>query len=242
MKSKKSITAFLGIVSLALIIFSISSCEKSNETFTETEQETLLSSSGNEYAFLANEGILHYFGELEFLGGVEDEIKKENPLGPSYQNGLYAIQGNKTKNILIRRLPDNEWYAIYRKADLPEFDFSVDNCDRLEFISGPDWPRDEAHVTCGDGITDKAEIQEFLAEIRTQPTPEEAGLYGLIKKENGSLENCYTCASVYAFFDEEPYLAKIMEVWSYNDLAYSISIGEKDYVLPEKWLEKLKQN
>ena len=30
-----------------------------------------------------------------------------------------------------------------------------------------------------------------------------------------------------------------MTVTSYNDLAFSVSIGDRSYVLPEKWLERL---
>ena len=143
-------------------------------------------------------------------------------------------------NILIRYAPDSEWFSIYRNASLPSFDFSVDNCSRIELVFENGYLENNIiHATCGDGITDKSEIDEFLSEIRSQQNPDEAGLYDLIRKPNGMLENCYVYAVVYGYFEDEPNLVTRMDITSYNDLAYSIMIECEEYVLPVEWLEKL---
>ena len=76
--------------------------------------------------------------------------------------------------------------------------------------------------------------------MRSQQSPEAAGLYELVEQEDGFLENCYRYGVIYGFFSEEPNLAVPMTVTSYNDLAYSVSIEGRNYVLPEKWVERLR--
>ena len=126
---------------------------------------------------------------------------------------------------------------------MPPFDFSADNCIRLELVSGTgNAEKDAIHTTCDDGITDKSEIAEFLSDVRSQPGPQEAGLYDLIKKPDGTLVNCYLYAAIYGFFEEEPDLAIRMEIFSFNDLAYSVSLEGKEYVLPETWLQRLQNS
>lgn len=215
----------------------------SNEdAFTRNENGNIVSNSGIEYTFLAHEDMLYYLGDLEFIGSIQGEPKTSKHLGFSYQTGMYNIKDTNSDNILIRQVPNNEWRAIYRKTSLPNFDFSVENCIRLELISekGSIKP-DVIHTTCGDGITDQAEISTFLSEIRMQKDPREAGLYDLVMKPDGNLENCYVYGVVYGFFEEEPNLAVRMSITSYNDLAYSISIDDKNYVLPVEWLRKLEK-
>ena len=193
-----------------------------------------------EYTHLANEGVLYYLGDLEFVGSIQGEEKTSQHLGLSYQTGMFAIKGADNDNILIRHVPDNEWFSIYRKTSLPSFDFSVNNCIRLEFISGiGNTESDQFHTTCCDGIVDTSEIAKFLSDVRSQKNPHEAGLYDLIKKPDGMLENCYVYGVLYGSFAEEPNLVVRMDVTSYNDLAYSISIDGKEYVLPVEWLQKL---
>lgn len=227
---RKSLCLALSIT----ILFAFTAC--ANTVFEETESGILDTSSGTEYEFLTTEGTLRYFGELTFQGSVRGEKKFTKHLSSWFKTGLFSVENDESHNILIRRHPDSEWSSIYRKSSLPEFDFSVDNCIRLELISGG---RDVIHLTCGDGITDKSEIAEFLTDIRSQQTEREADLFGLVTKPNGMLENCYTYASIYGFFEEEPNLAIRMSITSYNDLAYSVSIDGIDYVLPEEWLERL---
>jgi len=225
---------------LVLLVF-LCGCSH-DSVFTITEDGNLVSESGEEYAFLANEGFLYYLGDLEFQGRVKGETKVSQHLSLLYQTGLFAIKNAETDNILIRRIPDNEWYSIYRKASLPSFDFSVDNCIRLEFVSGVgDTESDEVHTTCGDGIVDASEIADFLSDVRSQKDPNDAGLYDLIKKPNGMLENCYVYGLIYGFFADEPNLAIRMKITSYNDLAYSVSVEGKEYVLPNEWIERLKK-
>lgn len=214
----------------------------SDSVFVKNENGNLVNDSGVEYEHLANEGILYFFGDLEFVGSVQGEENTSQHEGILYQTGMFAIKDADNDNILIRHAPNNEWFAIYRKTSLQEFDFSVDNCIRLEFVSRIGYSnKDAIHITCGEGITDRSEISAFLSEIRVQKSPREAGLYDLVEKPDGMLENCYVCGVIYGFFEEEPHLAVQMTVTSYNDLAYSISIEGKEYVLPEDWLQKLKK-
>lgn len=233
---KKSFCAVLAVLMLPAIV----GCTAKGDTFSETEDGNLVSTAGVEYVHLANEGVLYYLGELTFCGSVAGEAKLAQHLGLPYYPGLFTITNANTDNILIRRRPDSEWCSIYRKASLPALDISVDNCCRLELVLGNgDTEKDVIHTTCGEGISGAKDISEFLAAVRAQKDPNEAGLYDLVRKPDGMLENCYIYAVVYGFFEEEPNLAICMHITSYNDLAYSISVGEKEYVLPEEWLQRL---
>lgn len=236
------------ILAITLLFFLLCGCTQSNQeqensVFTKTENGNLISAAGVEYSHLANEGVLYYLGELEFVGSIQEEEQTSQHLGLSYQTGMYAIKNSPNDNIFIRYAPNNEWFSIYRKSDLPVSDFSVDNCIRLEFVPGiGNQEKASIHVNCNGGIVDKSKITEFFANIRSQKSPREAGLYDFIKQPNGMLENCYVYGVVYGFFKDEPNLAIRMEITSYNDLAYTISIGESEYVLPELWLEELQNS
>ncbi len=243
---KKSISVIL-LISLTL---TLSSCTKEDNIYTEEtavfikkENGNFTSTSGIEYSLLANGGIIYYLGDLEFSGGILGEEKTSQHLVSTYRTGMFKIKDTDNDNILIRRAPNNEWFSVYRKTSLSDFDFSVDNCIRLEFVSGIGNIHDDiVHTTCQDGISDQDEIDKFLSEIRMQEDPREAGLYDMIKQPDGRLENCYVYGVVYGFFEEEPNLALKMQITSYNDLAYSISMRERDYVLPKEWLEKLQNS
>lgn len=224
------------------------STEDESVVFTQNKDGDLVSPWGVSYTYLASEegnyltgdGGLNYLGELEFVGNVEGEEKNSQHLMDTFKTGMFAIKNDDSKNILIRRIPNSEWSYIYRKSSLPIFDFSVNNCVRLEFTSGyGNSEKGLLHTTCRGGITENQKIKAFIHEVTTQKNPTEAGFYDLVKKSNGMYENCYECGVVYGFFAEEPNLAIQMTVTSYNDLAYSISIGEKEFVLPETWLQKL---
>ena len=229
----------LCLIVVTLILLCGCSPTKEN-TFTKNKNGNIVSNSGVEYTHLANEGILYYLGDLDFIGSIQGEEKTSQHLGLSYQTGMFAIKDADNDNILIRYAPDNEWFSIYRKTSLPSFDFVVDNCIRFEFVkSTGDIQKDAIHTTCGEGITDKAEIAKFLSEIRTQKDAREAGLYDSVKKPDGMLENCYMYGVIYGFFADEPNLAIRMEITSFNDLAYSVAIDNKEYVLPAEWLQKL---
>lgn len=225
---------------IALWILLSGCSQKSKGSFKINENGNLIDNSGIEYTRLANEGHLYYLGEIEFIGNVRGERKTSQQLGSPYQTGMFAIKSNAGDNILIRYEPDNEWFSIYRKTSLPAFVFSVDNCVRLEFVSGiGNIEKDIIHITCKGGIFDKSEIAEFLSDVRSQESPSEAGLYDLIKNSDGMLENCYTYGVIYGFFEEEPNLVIRMSITSYNDLAYSIAIGADEYVLSTSWFQKL---
>lgn len=238
-------------------VLSLASCADTaksaahNTAAAATEPETLfkangsecfISPSGEEYTFLANEGILYYFGQTYFLAGVEGEAKTTSHLGLSSRNGFYALENDNENSILIRRRPNNEWFAIYRKASLPPLDYSVDNCIRLELLTDRQMRRDPVHTACGDGITDPEEIQQFLSEIRAQQSPRDAGYYDRITKPDGMLDKCYVYGTVYGFFADEPNVAVAMEILSFNDLGYAITIDSKQYVLPDTWLQRLLDN
>lgn len=219
---------------------SVNQSKNKNADETENVKTDLINVSGVDYSYFATEGFLYYLGELEFVGRIPGEEKYLRHLGSKTKTGMYAIKNSENRDVLIRITPDSEWFYFYRKASLPEFDFSVDNCVRLEFVKGKDlFEHDIAHASCGDGITDKAEIAAFLSEIRKQKDPNEAGLYDLAKNPDGKFENCYTYGAIYGFFAEEPYLITRMDIRSYNDLAYSIEVDNKEYVLPKELLQKI---
>ena len=75
--------------------------------------------------------------------------------------------------------------------------------------------------------------------MRSQKSAKEAGLHNLVAQTDGTFQNCYINGAVCAFFEEEPYLAVLMSVTSYNDLAYSIEVDRVDRVLPEDWFLRL---
>ena len=213
--------------------------------FTQTEDRyVVVSNTGVEYKFLTMEGTLCYLGELEYEGNFD--TKQESPSDPSLLfkdgfYGFYSIKGDREKNILIRRMPDNEFCAFYRKTSLPAFDFSVENCIRLELVSGIGFPPQDyaIHTTCGCGIVGATEVKAFLSDIRKQKDPESAGLYDLLQNSDGTREYASIVNVIYGFFEEEPNLAVKMYVTSYNGEAYSVSLDEKEYVLTEEWIEQL---
>ena len=202
--------------------------------FTETENGNIISQAGVEYTFLASEGDLRHLGDLVFLGSIVGEDASFEHMGLTIQTGMYAIDGVKDRNILIRKIPNNEWYAIYIKASMPVFDCSLDNCIRLEYVQETQvHSMDPVHATCKKGLTNKYVIATFIADIQSQKTAKEAGLYALT--QGGAVSS----SAIYGFFAEEPNLAIYMPVWSYDDLAYSVSIGNTNYVLPETWIPLL---
>lgn len=237
---------------LALFFVFLCGCSKSADTassltvgseydaFAQKENGNLVSGAGTEYSLLAMEYDLCYLGEEEFFAYVMGEEKFSEHLGLSYKCGLYSLKGDKENNVLIRKFSDNEWYGIYRKVSLPEFDISIDNCSRLEFILNND--DTAAHKKCTGGMVDAEDITAFIAEIKQQKSAEDAGYFDLVLKPDGSLHNCYLYGSVYAFFDEEPNVAMKFDVTSYNDLAYSVLNGDTECVLSEEWIKMLQQN
>lgn len=233
------------IVTVMVLLVFLWGCSQSRSieestSFTVAGNGNVVSASGDAYTRIANEGSLCYMGQLEFVGSVEGEAETSQHLMGSYQTGMYAIGQDDIRNVLIRYEPNDEWFRVYRRASLPACDFSLDNCIRLEYVPGSGYFEDNfVHTTCGEGMTDPEEIAAFLSDVRSQKNPMEAGLYDLVKKPDGFLENCYVCGVIYGFFEEEPNLAIRMQVTSYNDQAYSISMEDMQYVLPDAWVERL---
>ncbi|MBE6617871.1 MAG: hypothetical protein E7627_08050 [Ruminococcaceae bacterium] len=211
-----------------------------DSAFARNQEGNLVSISGEEYSIFVTEwdGV-RFLGELEFVGSIYGEDKTSSHLGMEYQTGMFAIKNDDSHRILIRYAPNNEWYSIYRKTSLPELDFSLDNCVRLELVRWNTTEKGDLHTVCGGGITDKSEIAKFLYEIRAQKNAFDAGLYDLVLKPDGRFENCYVYGFIHAYFEGEPNLAVTLQVVSFNDLAYSVEVDGERYVLPESWFRRL---
>ena len=243
-KTNKLIRIACALITILLLLTgcSLQDSGLGKSSFTIREDGTLVSPSGEEYVCIGREPLLTNVGELVFESRVRGEKKYSNRgFGIRYQNGLFAVGTGGNDSILIRREPESEWRSFYRKASLPEFDFSADGCSRIELVKET-WPDDNtagAHRDCGGGISDKDRISEFLADIRSQKDPKAAGVYELCRRADGLLENCYAYGYIYGFFESESGLAYVMPVTSYNDLAYSVWIGNAWFVLPEAWMKVL---
>ena len=215
--------------------------KEGQNSFTETADGIIVDASGIEYTFLSPENWLGLrelpFDNLIFEGSIAGEPDTLRHLGLSRPTGMYSIRGDRTFDILIRYRHDSEWYSIYRKSSLPPLDSSSDNLNRLIFVDS--YLSEVFSPILGNIIVDPQEIAEFLSDVRSQKIPQDAGLYDLIRLPNGSLQNCYKCGVIYGYFEEEPNVCIRMGITSYNDLAYSVSIEGRDYVLPDQWAERL---
>lgn len=209
--------------------------------FKHTAPHTITSNTGEEYTFLAMEGQLYYLGELEFVGCIEGEPKISSHLSMDYKTGMYAISSASTNDILIRKAPDNEWFAIYRKSSLEPLDYSIEGCNRIELDKSNKISTSIAHSTCDGGLSDPNELAAFMSDVLSQKSPRESGLYDLIEKPDGRLENCYLYGELLGYFEEEPNLVLKLQIYSFNDLGYSVEIGEKEYILPEFWLQRFNE-
>ena len=215
-------------------------------TFKILRNGNILSPDGIEYSFFANEGWIVVFGEVNFFGRVFLEYPKLHHLGGSRDTGMYTYEISNN-DILFRVQPGNEWRTYYRKSTLPVLELDAKNCIRYEFVDYRDTHKydynyispDILHLSNNEGINDSEEIEHFLIELINAKSPEEAGLYEMIRKENGLLENCYLIGYVYGYFQEDKNVAIAFRVWSFNDLAYSIDTNFGKYVITKELLEKL---
>lgn len=242
MKRTLKTTLTLLVILLSFLLLPLSSCE-SESVFTVAENGNVVSPDGVEYKFLANEGELSYLGELEFVASVKGEDKTSMHMGEDYQTGMFRLKSAENDNILIRVKPNNEFYYIYRKASLPEFDYSISNIIRLEYAdSDHGYSSDPAHATCGKGIAGKEAVADFLAEIKNRPTAKDAGLYDLVTvpDSGGMLENCTVSYSIQGYYEDEPLLVHRFTMHNFNDLAYSLGYDGAEHVLPKDMLDKLK--
>ncbi len=207
--------------------------------FTRQEDGSILAAYGCTYIPVGVEGEVYSIGKGEHLGYVAGEPTSSYHMGIAYTTGMFRIQGDDELRVLYRLAANNEWRAYYRRADLPALDLSLENCIRFEFIPYQEMSSRGCHRDCGDGITDPAELQAFLSEITAGKTAREAGLYELLTNDQGVYDNCYVYGYVLGYFAEEPNLVVHLTVMSFHDLAYSITIDDTKYVLPEKWLAQL---
>ncbi|MBQ6075543.1 MAG: hypothetical protein IJK86_05235 [Lachnospiraceae bacterium] len=214
--------------------------DDSNGLFVRSGNGNYISPSGTEYTLLANEPLLYHLGEREFLAGVEGEEPTLKHLSSKIRTGFYALKNDPSHHILVRVAPDSEWLLYYRDVSLPPFDYSRENCSLLVLLKGYlQTVLDSSLMEFSEqGLCDKESIAEFYADILSQKSPEEAGLYDYVRQPDGFWKNCYTNSSICGFFEEEPDLFISMPITSYDDKAYSIMIGEQEYVLPDSWLER----
>ncbi len=235
------ISSALVIVFILTLLF-VSSVPENKGRFTVAENGNIVSPDGVEYKLLDDKGVLWYLGDIEFLAYVEGEKKTAVHYHSLYQTGVFSLKSASNDNILIR-YRDYYGVSVYRKASLPDFDYSVDNIIRLEDARSDDLSSlDITHVSCGKGIVGKEAVAEFLSEIKKQPTAKEAGLYEMITKpgSNGLLENCLADHFIQGYYAEEPLLVRPFLRHNFNNLAYSLAYDGAEHVLPEEMMNKLK--
>ena len=218
-----------------VIVFSFVACTN-NVEFTETENNTIVTTDGTEYTFVGYEGRVWCFGEREFIGHVKGEKKNFVHLTNEIKTGMYSVEGSQ--DVLVRYFPDNEFAAMYVKSELLKTEVALDNCIRFEFVKGLLYNGDETTIS-KNGIT---ECEEFLNEIKSGQTAKDAGLYDLVKQPNGMLENCYVYGYVCGVIQEDLNVVIPLQVMSFDDKAYSIRINDIDYVLTQEWIDKLINN
>ena len=243
MKHIRTINTALVFVLLFTLLCVMPACGGKN-LFTVAENGNIISPDGVEYKLLAQEGELMFLGEIEFVAPIKGEKKTSIHLGNEYETGMFSLKSAENDNILIRYQPNNEFYTIYRKASLPEFDFSADNIIRLEYVTKDSYAGaypNPAHATCGNGLVGKEEVKKFFAEIKKQPTSFEAGLYELVRvpNSNGGLKNCYVDYNLQGYYEDEPLLVRKFSIRNFNNIAYAIGYDGAEHVLPEEMLQKV---
>ena len=215
-----------------VVVFPFSAC--ANEVkFTETGDKTIVTIDGAEYTFIGYEGRVWCFGEREFIGHVKGEKKNFVHLANNVKTGMYSVDGSQ--DVLVRYIPDNEFAAIYVKSELLKTEVAIDTCVRFDFAKGSLFDRDETIIS-KTGIT---ECEDFLNEIQSGQKAKDAGLYDLVKQPNGMLENCYVYGYVCGVIQEDLNIVIPLQVMSFDDKAYSITINDIEYVLTQEWVDKL---
>lgn len=222
----------LAILICLVIVFSFVACN-TNVAFTETENKTIVANDGTEYTFVGFEGRVSCFGGWDFIGHVEGEKKSFVHLFNRIKTGMYSVDGKQ--DVLVRYFPDNEFSAIYLKSDLLKAEITLENCIRFGFVKGSLFNKDEAALS-KKGIT---ECEQFLNEIKNGQTAREAGLYDLVKQPDGMLKNCYVYGYACGVIQEDINIVIPLEIVSFDNKAYSITIDDTEYVLSKDWLNKL---
>ena len=214
------------------IVFSFVACNNSVK-FIETENKAIVANDGTEYTFVCNEGKVWCFGKREFIGRVAGEKPLFIDFLKIYKTGIYSVNGSQ--DVLVRYLPNNEFSSIYVKSGLLKAEISLENCIRFEFAK--DLLSENTEFSRNiEAITD---CEQFLTDIRNGQTAKDAGLYELIKQPDGMLKNCYVYGYLCGVVQEDINLYIPMQISSFDDKAYSITIDAVEYVLPEEWVNKL---
>ena len=221
----------ISLIFCFVIPYSLTGCNE-NVAFTETEHYSVESSDGTEYTLVGPEFRVWSFGELNFLGHIQGE-KKTFVHFDEIKTGMYSV--NDGKDVLVRYFPDNEFSFVYVKSGLLKTEVSLDNCIRFWFLKGSLFRSGDVKIPL-NGIT---ECEQFLDEIRCQQTAKEAGLYDSVTQPDGSLNNCYEYGYVCGVLQEDLNIFMPLMVISFDDKAYAIRIDDIEYVLPQKWLDKL---
>ena len=218
-----------------VIVFSFVACTN-NVEFTETENNTIVATDGTEYTFVGYEGRVWSFGEWEFIGHVKGEKETFIHLFNIVKTGMYSV--NSSQDVLARYFPDNEFAAIYVKSELLKTEVTLDNCIRFDFVKGLLFNNDETIIS-KTGIT---ECEDFLNEIKSGQTAKDAGLYDLVKQPDGMLKNCYVYGYACGVIQDDVNIVIPLQVMSFDDKAYSITIDDIEYVLTQEWVDKLINN
>ena len=228
---KKVFVIFICLV----VIFSFSACTN-NVKFTETENNTIVTTDGTEYTFVGNEDRVWCFGEWEFIGHVKGEKKTFDHLTNKIKTGMYSVNGSQ--DVLVRYFPDNEFAAMYVKSELLKTEVTLDNCIRFDFVKGSLFNNDETIIS-KTGIT---ECEDFLNEIKSGQKAKDAGLYDLVRQPDGRLKNCYVYGYACGVIQDDVNIVIPLQVMSFDDKAYSITIDDIEYVLTQEWVDKLINN
>ena len=218
-----------------IVIFSFSACTDKVK-FTETEDKTIVTIDGTEYTFVGNEGRVWCFGEWEFIGHVKGEKKTFIHLSDMVKTGMYSVNGSQ--DVLARYFPDNEFAAMYVKSELLKTEVTLDNCIRFNFAKGPLFNGNETIIS-KTGIT---ECEDFLNEIKSGQKAKDAGVYDLVKQPDGTLKNCYVYGYACGVIQDDVNIVIPLQVMSFDDKAYSITIDDIEYVLTQEWVDKLINN
>ncbi len=211
------------------------------DTYQLKSEGTIVAPDGSEYVFVCNEGFLELLGRKTRVGIIEGE---EDQKGYGFALGLYACEQDADRVMLLRYMQDSEWAMIYRKKTSPALDYSYQNCVRLELVGYQELQSDEnmytagaEHINCGKGITGREKVIDFFDEIMTAGPV--AGLDELVKKDDGTLENCYEYGKIYGYFEGENAAVLPFAVTSYDDKAFSVMIDNVEYELPGNYLRQL---
>ena len=236
---KKIFVIFICLV----VIFSFSACtnkvkftETEDVKFMETEDKTIVTIDGTEYTFVGNEGRVWCLGEWEFIGHVKGEKKTFVHLTSEVKTGMYSVNGSQ--DVLVRYFPDNEFAAMYVKSELLKTEVTIDNCIRFDFVKGLLFNSDETIIS-KNVIT---ECEDFLNEIKSGQKARDAGLYDLVKQPDGTFKNCYVYGHVCGVIQDDVNIVIPLQVRSFDDKAYSITIDDIEYVLTQEWVDKLINN